>query len=77
LATAQTDKEKVYIKDKMRQDSELSKILRQIETGESVDDSSGNTIMSARDSSKSGALGIQNVAGQVTNEYTTRLEIVY
>lgn len=49
----------------MRQDSDLSKILSQIETGECVDDASGSAMVSSKDSSKAGSFSVPNVAGQV------------
>lgn len=64
LATAQTEKEKNYIKDKMSQDGELAKILSQLETGGSVDDPASKTTMVVRDNKKDNASGVVG-AGQV------------
>lgn len=73
LATAQTEKEKLYIKDKMRQDADLTKILSQIETGESIEDPSGNSTMSTRDSAKAGAIPGSNISGQVEIKFYYRI----
>jgi len=49
----------------MRQDAGLTKILSQIETGETVEESTSRTALATRDVGKSGGhLGI-NVVGQV------------
>ena len=64
LATAQTEKEKLVIKEKMSKDPELAKILSQLETGEDMDDVSSKTTVVSRES-KVGELEGANIAGQV------------
>lgn len=66
LATAQTEKEKMYIKDKMSQDPELAKILHQLETGGMVEDASKTTTVVREHNKKEaapGAVGAGQVAG--------------
>lgn len=64
LANAQTEKEKILIKERMKQDSHLAKILSQLETG-MVDDSTNETTTVMRDVSKEDVVDSGNTAGQV------------
>lgn len=56
----------MYIKDKMSQDAELARILSQLETGGSGDDSASKTTMIVREHKKEtapGAVGVGQVPG--------------
>lgn len=63
LKIAQTEKDKALLKEKMKQDPVLAKLLNQLE-GTSVEESSSKVSQSQRDAQKAEILGM-DTAGQV------------